>query len=137
MGNNATDSIHSKLRSVKTSDVARLMELFQVKKKTSYLNMLADCQSFFDRVLFSSTGNSFQCLMTDVPGYLETTTGERADGNRLTLVTRAKHVSRIIPTWTLVNPNHVGASDAGEGIKKHENGPMHQEAHAQRRVAIL
>ena len=39
--------------------------------------------------------------------------------------------------WTLVNPNHVGASDAGEGIKDPESGLMHQEAHAQRRAAIL
>ena len=74
--------------------------------------------------------------MTVVTEYLETATGERADGNRLTLVTRAKHVSRIIPTWTLVNPNYVGVSDAGEA-KEPEGGLIHQEAHAQRRAAIL
>jgi hypothetical protein len=93
----------------------------------------------FDRVLFSNTGNSFQCLMTDVTGYVETATDGRADGNRLTLVTRAIHVSRIvIPMWKLVvNPNHVGASDAGEGIMEPGSGLMHQEALAQRRAAIL
>jgi hypothetical protein len=68
---------------------------------------------------------------------VEITTDGRADGNRLTLVTRAIHVSRIIPTWTPVNPNHVGALNAGEGIREPESGLMHQEAHARRRVAIL
>jgi hypothetical protein len=89
----------------------------------------------FDRVLFSNTGNSFRCLMTDVT--VENTKDGRADRNQLTLVTRAIHVSRIIAMWTLVNPNHVGVSDAGEGIKEPESGLMHQEAHAQRRAAIL
>jgi hypothetical protein len=94
--------------------------------------------NLFDRVLFSNTGNSFRCLMTDVTGYVETTTDGHADRNRLTLVTRAIHVLRIVPMWTLVvNPNHVGASDAGEGIKEPESGLMHQEAHAQQRAAIL
>ena len=96
-------------------------------------------KAFFNRVLFSNTGNSFQCLtLTDVTGYVDTTTDGRADGNRLTLVTRAIHVSRIVPMWTLVvNPNHVGALDAGEGIMELESGLMHQEAHAQLRAAIL
>ena len=94
--------------------------------------------NLFYRVLFSNTGNSFRCLMTDVTVHVENTTDGRADGDRLTLVTRAIHVSRkIATTWTLVSPNHVGASDAGEGIKEPESGLMHQEAHAQRRAAIL
>ena len=84
--------------------------------------------SFFDRFIFSDIGDSFRCL---------TTTDGLADGNQLSLVTRAIHVSRIIPTWTLVNPNHVGPSDAGEGIKKPESGLSHQKAYAQRRAAIL
>ena len=85
--------------------------------------------NIFDRVPFSNTGNSFRCLMTTADGH--------ADGNRLTLVTRAIHVSRIVIMWTLVNPNHVGASDLGEGIKDPESELIHQEAHAQRRAAIL
>ena len=42
MENNATDS---KLRSVKTGDVARLMELFQVENPLFFL--IADAKSFF------------------------------------------------------------------------------------------
>ena len=100
--------------------------------------MLADATILFDRVPFSNTGNSFRCSMSDVTRYLETTDG-RADGNRLTLVTRAIHVLRIIPVpmWILVSLNHVGASDVGDGIKELESGLRHQEAHAQRRAAIL
>ena len=94
--------------------------------------------NLFDRVLFSNTGNSFLFSMTDVIGYLETTTDGCADGNRLTLVTQAIHVSRIMPMRTLVkNPNRAGALDAGEGIKEPESGLIHQEAHAQRKAAIL
>jgi len=55
---------------------------------------------------------------------METTNG-RAGRDHLTPVTRAIHVSRIISTLTLVNPNHAGGLEDGEVVKERESALRH------------